>query len=180
MIPLDIRAYAAARRYSAATTERWLRIDPRDGEALLEVASELRLGENQLRGLWEWAEEIALRDGLAVAQVLRHEAILAARARPVSRNDRLRLVKAALRRLRFPQLVATEDRLAALIGALGLPRSVRMTLPDHLEGDEVRVEIVAQDPAALRAAALALQAAADRPGCAEIFRLLGGESRDDW
>jgi ribonuclease D len=168
-----IRAYATNRAYGAATTERWLGLEARDGDALLQLATELRLGENQLRDLWEWAEEIALRDGLALHQVLTAEPLAAVRRRHLGRNETLKAIKAALRRRRFPQLAATEERLAGLVRALQLPRTVRISLPEHLEGDHVRIEIVVDSAAAWQAAAASLLAAADTPACAELFARLG-------
>ncbi|HVO25757.1 MAG TPA: hypothetical protein VMW56_19230 [Candidatus Margulisiibacteriota bacterium] len=168
-----IRAYAGARAYSVATTERWLRLASRDGDALLQLALELRLGENQLRDLWDWAEEIAGRDRLTLRDVLVAQPVAAARARALGRNDKLTAIKSALRRLRFPQLAAVEDRLGVVIGSLQLPRQVRIVLPVHLEGDQVRIEITVTNANAWRAAAAALLAAADSPACSELFALLG-------
>jgi ribonuclease D len=167
-----IRAYTDARSYSAAITQRWLRLAPVDGEALLQLATGLRLGENQLRDLWEWAEEIAERDGLTLSQVLAAEPIAAVRARKLGRNDTLKAIKLALRRRRFPQLASVEDRLADLIRALELPRNVRIVLPEHLEGEQVHIEIVVDGVDTWRAAATALLAAANTPTCAELFTLL--------
>lgn len=173
-VDAEVRAYAAERKYHPATIDRWLRLASADRAALLELAQELRLGENQLRDLWEWAEEIAQRDGLSLATVLGAEAVAAARRRAVGRSDRLKLVKAALRRLRFPQLAAAEDRLAALVSELGLPPSVRVTAPESLEGDSIRIEIVADSAASLQDSAARLLAAAQSPACAAIFELLAG------
>ena len=167
-----IRDFGAQRKYSVATIDRWLALTVADGAALLDVASELRLGENQLRDLWEWADDIAARDGLSLAQILTSDPVAAALRSQVSRNDRLKRVKDALRRLRCPQLTAIEERLAGLVRALALPQSVRLTFPEGLEGDAVRVEIVAESAAALRAAAARLHTAADTDVCAEIFTLL--------
>jgi len=170
-----LRTFAAERRYSPTSLERWLRLSSADAAGLLGLAQELRLGENQLRDLWVWAEEVAERDGLGLAEVLAHTDVAAARRRPVSRNDRLTLVKAALRRLRFPQLTAMEERLAAGVQALRLPRTVRVMLPERLEGDALRVEILADSAAALRAAAASLLEAADSAACARLFELLAEE-----
>jgi hypothetical protein len=169
----EVRAFAAVRRYSATSVDRWLRLLPADAQALLSLAQELRLGEHQLCDLWAWAEEIAERDGQSLAQVLAAEAIMAARRRRVSRNDKLKLVKGALRRVRFPQLVATEERFAALVHELDLPRAVRVTWSEFPEGDTVRVEIAARDAAALRDAVGRLLAATQTSACAAIFDLLG-------
>jgi hypothetical protein len=168
-----IRAFARERRYSAPTLERWLALDSADGQALLELAQDLRLGENQLRDLWEWTEEIAQRDHRSLTQVLTHESVATPRrSRSLGRNDKLKLIKAALRRLRFPQLAATEERLAALVRQLDLPRNIRVTFPEFLEGDDVRIEIVADSVASLEAAADRLRAAAGTPACTAIFRIL--------
>jgi hypothetical protein len=169
----EIRAFARGRRYSAPTLERWLALEAADGLALLELAREMRLGENQLRDLWEWTEEIAQRDRRSLAQVLALEPVAAPRrSRSLGRNDKLKLIKTALRRLRFPQLAATEERLATLVGELDLPGNIRVTFAEFLEGDEVRIEIVANSVASLEAAAERLRAAAAAPACATIFQIL--------
>lgn len=165
-----IRAYVAERGFHPTTLERWLELAPADAAALWELTRELRLGENQARDLWEWAEEIAARDQTSVAVVLA-DAIAAAGGKG-GRNERLKAIKSALRRLRFPALVAAEDRIATLVRALDLTRDVRLTVPEHLEGDEIRVEIVARDAAGLRAAADDLVRAASTSACEEIFDLL--------
>jgi ribonuclease D len=168
----SVRSFAAERKYGHATLQRWSRLGPDDAGALLALAQELRPSENQLRDLWDWTEEIAARDHLGLAQVLAAEPVTAARRRAVSRNDKLKLVKGALRRRRFPQLAAAEERLAALVRELALPPSIRVTFPEFLEGDAVRVEITADSAAAFRRAAEALQAASATPACEQIFAVL--------
>jgi len=59
-----------------------------------------------------------------------------------------------------------------LVRELNLPRNVRVRFPEFLEGDEVRVEIVADSAAALAAAADRVRAAAATDTCKAIFRLL--------
>jgi hypothetical protein len=160
-----IRNFAAERHYAAKTVDRWLHLAPADRKALLDLARELRLGEHQLGDLWEWAEEIALRDGTSIAAVLDDALLRTAGRQQLGRNDRLKLVKEALRRLRFPELSATQERLASLVRALNLPANVRVVLPAHLEGDAIRVEIAASSPGALQVAAERLHAAAASPEC---------------
>jgi hypothetical protein len=145
---------------------------------LLELAQELRPSENQFRDLWDWAGEIAQRDRISLSVTFASAPLLAVRRRRVSRNDKLKLLKAALRRLRFPQLAGVEDRLAALVRELGLPANIRIILPEFLEGDTIRVEITAGSTAALQAAAERLLAAAGSAACTAIFELLE-EAPDD-
>lgn len=167
-----VRQWAGERRYRDALVERWLRLDSADVRALLDLAIELRLGENQLRDVWACTEDIAARDRCPLAAVLTAPPVMRARRGSTGRSDRLKAIKAALRRLRYPQLVATEQRLAELVRQLELPRNIHVTLPDWLEGNTVRVDIVADSAHALATAAAVLHAAATRPECAAIFSLL--------
>ena len=168
----EIRAYARERGFHAETIERWVGMSGADARALWELAREMRLGENQLRDLLEWAEEVAARDRTTLAAVFACDPLRAARQGAGGRNDRLKALKASLRRLRFPTLAKTQDRIGELIAGLDLPPGVRLTVPDFLEGDDVRAEIVARDPASLAAAARRLADAAATPACGEIFELL--------
>lgn len=171
----NLRAFAAERGYAPATVERWLGLSDADGEALLGLARSLRLGENQLRDLWHWAEEIAARDGGSLAEVL---AATRRRAESVGlgRADRLKRVKAELRRRRFPQVAAREDRVAALVEQLGLS-GVQIRWPAFLEGDVLRFEFEARSAEGLAAHAAALLAAAQHPACREIFAVLDGDAK---
>jgi hypothetical protein len=147
-------------------------------EILADYFEAVEAGQAPDRAEWlarypEWAEEIAQRDHMSLAQVLAREAVAAPqRSRSLGRNDKLRLIKAALRRLRFPQLAATEERLATLVRELDLPRNIRVTFSEFLEGDEIRIEIVADSAASLKAAADRLRAAAGAPACTAIFQIL--------
>ncbi len=42
---------------------------------LAKLALDLKIGENQLRDLMDWSEEIALRDGIAMAAIFAGQAI---------------------------------------------------------------------------------------------------------
>jgi len=168
----SIRVYAEQRGFHAESTERWLAMSNEDAAALWDLTRDLRLGENQLRDLWEWAEEIAARDRTTLAAVLASDSLLVARRIAGGRKDRLKAIKASLRRLRFPILARTQHRIGALIASLELPAGVRLSVPDFLEGDEVRAEIVARDPRSLAAAARRLEVAAATSACEEIFELL--------
>jgi hypothetical protein len=168
----EVQAWCRERRYRDSIRERWLGLPAADAEALWAVARELRLGENQLRDLWQWAEEIAARDGSSLQAVLEAPEIRAALERRLSRNDRLRLLRHALRRRRFPELAAVEDELHALVHAAGLPAHVRLELPVDLEGDAVQVRLVARTAEELVQGAAALLRWADSDACRRLFALL--------
>lgn len=167
-----IRAYADQRGFKPGTLARWLEHSDDDAVALLELAAELRLGENQLLGVWTWSEEIALRDGLRLAEVLKAAEVQAIVQSSLGRNDKLERLRTALRRRRYPELTQAEETLSELVSRLNLPREVRVTWPPFLEGEDLRIEIVVRDPAGLARAAAALATAAATPEIEEIFDLL--------
>src|SRR5262245_33283188 len=76
-----VEAFATAHHLPAPLRARWRALAADDAAALLEIAEELRLGENHLRDFCEWSEEVALRDATSVGAVLRSEGLRAARAR---------------------------------------------------------------------------------------------------
>ena len=103
-----IAAFAGARRLRAEIEARWQALKEADGIALLDLAEDLRLGANDFRDILEWAEEIAARDSSSIRTVLDAEEVRSARSRARGRNEKVKLVREALRRLRFPQLAARE------------------------------------------------------------------------
>jgi hypothetical protein len=158
-----------------ATIARWLNCPPADQDALLRIAARLQIGENHLRDVLDALEAIGSRRGSSFAEILDGEAVRNVLEAGQARNETLRALKLALRRLRFPQLVAAEARLRSLVRELALPAGVTMTLPENLEGDEVQVTVRASSPAEIRRrldrAVIALQG----NGLEEIYRVLGGE-----
>ena len=165
-------AFCVEHRLQPAVAQRWRALDRADAAAVLDLAEALRLGENHLRDFLEWADEIAVRDATSIAAVLGGEAVRAARERDLGRNEAIKAVREALRRVRFPRLSALEDDLARRVRALALPPGVRVLLPPNLLDTEVRVELRGADLASFRAAVERLHAAVQRTEFAEIFALL--------
>ena len=170
-----VRDYAAGRHFSPATVERWLAYDEAGRDALLALAERLRVGENQFRDVLDMAEDVAARAGSSIAMVLGGPEVSAALSADLGRNEAIKALKSALRRLRFPQLSAAEGRLQSLIGRLGLPAGATLELPQNLEGQELRVSLRGRSAAELRARAEGLAAALGRSEIDEIFAVLEGE-----
>lgn len=168
----EIETYTAERRYRRPTVERWLALSDADGRALLDLAAALRLGENQLRDLWDWAEEIADRDASGIRAVLDDADIRRALRKGLGRADRLREIKGLLRRRRYPLLAEQEGRIAELIDGLALPSAVAVTAPEFLEGESLRVEMSVRSADELLRLAEDLRRAAASEACRSIFTLL--------
>ena len=171
--PADpVAAYARQKRFSAATLARWQAWPVEDRAALLSLVCDLRCGENHVRDLLDWLADIARRDTCGVAEVLAQPAIHTVRAGSASRNDRLKAVKAALRRLRFPRLTRLEERVHQAVRALDLGRSVQVSFPPNFEGDELTISLTARSADELRAQCARLNDRLADGGFAHLFAAL--------
>jgi hypothetical protein len=175
MLDAAIRAYADAKRFSPATLERWIGCARPDRKALLSLAEALRLGENQFRDVFDQAREIAARRQCDIAEVLGTAPIRDILARGLGRNEAVRALKQSLRRLRYPQLAATEERLAGMVKALGLPSGVEVRFPENLEGEEISLHLRARSAAQFRERVARLTSALQRAEVDEIFRVMEGD-----
>ena len=137
----SLQGYAEQKRLSQPTRARWQAWAESDQHALLSLAHALQLGENHVRDFLDWLEEIVLRDGGSIAAVLQRPEMRRPLQLKQSRNDRLKAVKEALRKLRFPRIARLEHELQAGVKALKLGRQVRIAFPPAFEGDEVTLEV---------------------------------------
>lgn len=171
--------YAKTRAFHAQTLERWLSWQPPDRAALADLAIALKMGENHLRDMMDWFEEIALRDQTKIHEVLNYKAVTDITTDPrLGRADRLKRVKEQIRRLRFPRLAETEDAIRAKIQALRLHPGIKLSVVPGLEGGRLQVEFSAGREAELKQLAEQFAAAIERPGVAEIFALLSGRQAE--
>ena len=177
MAETEIRAYAASKGFHPQTLERWLSWDAADRGALERLALGLKIGENHLRDLMDWLEEIALRERVSAQAILASKIIGDLETDPrLGRADRLKRIKEQIRRLRFPRLAETEDAVRAKIHELKLHPEIRLTVPPGLEGGNLRVEFAAASADELKQLAARLQEATEKASIREIFALLAGES----
>jgi hypothetical protein len=174
-----ICSYAREKGFHQKTLTRWLKWDPADKDALFELAIALKAGENHLRDLMDWLDEIALRDQCTVHEILAQRPIADIQSDPrLGRADKLKRLKEQIRRLRFPRLSEIEDSIRARIRELRLPPAVRMTTPPGLEGGYLHVEFSASTTEELRNFAAQLAEVAGEGSMKEIFRMLAGHGAE--
>jgi hypothetical protein len=143
----------------------------------MRLATNLKLGENHLRDLMDWLEEIALRDGSAIEKILAARPLSEIESNPrLGRADKVKRVKEEIRRLRFPRLTETEDSIRAGIRKLKLHPGIRLTVPPGLEGGRLRAELNASTPEELKKLVDQLAAVTGTEALREIFALLAGEA----
>lgn len=172
----DIRAYCQAKNFHRQTEARWLALAAADGAALLRLAQELKAGENHLKDILDWLEEIALRDGGAIAEILAREEFARIASDPrLGRNDKLKRLKDEIRRLRYPRLARIEDGIQRRVREMKLDPRLSLTVPAGLEGGGVTVNIRATACDDLERLAAQLVRAAETDAMKEIFSLLRGE-----
>ncbi len=177
MSEAQIRDYAREKGFHPQTLARWLGWDERDREGLFRVAYALKIGENHLRDLMDWLEEVALRDRSSIHEILSRPDIYHIETDPrLGRADKLKRIKEQIRRLRFPRLAETEDAIRARIQDLRLHPAIRLSVPVGLEGGMVHVEFNAASPDELKKMSAKLADAADKAEVKEIFSLLIGQS----
>ena len=175
MTEQTIQEYARSKGFHPQIQQRWLNWNPQDGAALFDIALSLKAGENHLRDLMDWLEEIALRDGVVIRELLEGKAISEIRTDPrLGRADRLKRIKDQVRRMRFPRLSQIEDSIQSKIRELKLQPSVRVSVPAGLEGGDLLIEFTAGSPAELKGILAKLNAAAESESLAEIYVLLKG------
>ncbi len=152
-----IVAYASRKRLSERTRSRLLTLSEKDGLALFLFIKDLGCGENHTKDLLDWVEEIATRDECRFEDVLTGKTVSAARTVRGTRSDRLKAVKLALRKIRYPRLSRLEEDAKATIRALDLPRAIKVSFPEHFEGNGVTLTLKADNTADLEELVAQLQ-----------------------
>jgi hypothetical protein len=135
----------------------------------------LKISENNLREMMDWLEEIALREGKSIQNILSDRSIYDASTDPrLGRADRLKRVKEQLRRRRYPRLAQTEDQIRTYINALKLHPEIHFSVVPGLEGGQLKVEFQAGSLAELSELVAKLSAVLSLRPTAAIFELLSG------
>ena len=168
----QIAAYARRKRLSATTLARWQAWPETDRAALFSLLQDLQCGENHLKDLLDWLEEIAARDEQTVADMLERREIRGARATAGSRHDKLKAVKTVLRKLRYPRLTRLEENVRQAVKALDLGRTEQVSFPADFEGDEVTVSLTARNVHELRDGLARLQQRLDDGRFQRVFDAL--------
>jgi hypothetical protein len=171
-----ILVYGNARGFHERTLDRWLQLSDPDQKTLLELAETLKLGENHFRDFFDWLEEIALRDGGTLRQVLERKTLSRILSDPrLGRSDKLKCLKEEMRRLRFPRLARIEQEIQEQIRDLKLGSQIQMNVPPGLEGGALTVQMRATHFEELRRLVAELDKALEKDGVKRIFALLSGE-----
>ena len=177
MTDQTILEYGKERGIRNQTLKRWLDLPESDQGALLDLANGLKIGENHLRDLLDWAEEISLRDGLSLCGLIKGENLEPIWSDPrLGRGDKLRRIKEEMRRLRFPRLVTMEREIQKRIRALGIVSQIQFSVPPGLEGGSLTVHLSATNEADMKKLGEELEKLLERSEIKDIFEYLSGRA----
>jgi hypothetical protein len=177
MVDQQIQAYCRLKGFHPKTQERWLELNEADREALLALVETLKAGENHFKDLLDWLEEISVRDGVGVAQVLGREELARIASDPrLGRSDRLKRLKEEVRRLRFPRMARIEDEIERRIRDMKLNPQILVTVPPGLESGAVTVQVKATNYEEMKCLIGDLAQLTEGEQMKQIFALLRGEA----
>lgn len=168
----QIAAYAQRKRLGGTTLARWQAWPAADQAALFSLLQDLQCGENHLKDVLDWSEEIAARDEQTVADILEQRELRSARATPGSRHDKLKAVKTVLRKIRYPRLTRLEENVRQAVKALDLGRAGQVSFPPDFEGDEVTLTLTVRNVHELRDVLSQLQQRLDDGRFQRVFDAL--------
>jgi len=171
-IDAEIRMLAEERRLPAAHLERWLALDEASRGGMLALAKKLRFRTGQIVSALDLLEEIAVRERITVAEVLKSDEIRRIADGSGSGPARASALIEALRKIRFPRLRAMQARLRAEVAALKLPRGISVDLPKELGSDELTVSLRVRSANDLGRLIAALNQSS--AGLVRIVEMLGG------
>jgi len=144
-----------------------------ESSLFVRIVAEYRLGRNKQKRLFELVDDLKASRSADLHSVweqsgasdIDHDPSLP----PEVRYDRIRK---ALDRLRYPVLSEHRERFRKLKGALKLPGSVRLEVPEYFEGDSIMVSFRTRNPEEFAQVTEHLSRAALCNELEEIFDLL--------
>jgi ParB family chromosome partitioning protein len=137
----EIKRYVLKEEVSRTNIRRISSLSSKDRMALLSLISHLKLGENRLREILTFLEEIAKRDRLTIQEILKRPEIQAVLSHqeltPPHRADRM---KKALLNLRYPRMHTMEEKFEKKRKELNLPSNLSLYHPPFFEGKGLKME----------------------------------------
>jgi len=146
-----LREYMVRQGLSLAAAVRFIQLDKEAQGAILPLLTALRPGENRVKEIITYLQEVSLRDGVSISSLLTRGDIVELlgdlEAPLPQRIERLRRI---VKKMRFPLLTAIEEKFAAYKQSLSLPPRISFHPPPFFEGEEFRMELRFKDFRAFR------------------------------
>jgi ParB family chromosome partitioning protein len=137
----ETKIYVLKEEVSRTNIRRISSLSSKDRMALLSLISPLKLGENRLREILTFLEEVTKRDGLTIREILKRPEIQAVLSHqeltPPQRADRM---KKALMGLRYPRMHNMEMKFEKKRKELNLPANASLQHQPFFEGKGLKME----------------------------------------
>ncbi len=173
LIPMEeeIKRYVLKEEVSRTNIRRISALSPKDRMALLSLISPLKLGENRLREILTYLEEITKRDRLTILEILKGPEIQAVLSHqeltPPQKADRM---KKALMGLRYPRMHNMETKFEKKRKELNLPPNVSLQHQPFFEGRGLKIEFQFETEEEYRTMLSALSKLTDKKEFKEILQ----------
>jgi len=168
----ELKRYVISHSLPLRVSSRLARLPAEDQKALGRILRVLVFGANLLREILDLTDEIFLREGIPLRELLSRESFRTLLENPdltsTQKRDRIRNI---LRSMRFPGLTEETERLGELLKRVGSP-GVPLRLPPFLEGDALQVSFSFKSIQELKGRLRELGEMAEREEVVEVLKRL--------
>ncbi len=170
--------YIAEKRVTGSLLTRLEKLsDSASAECLAEIVRVVRPSANSLREVISLIDEISFRDELSFSEVVNlPEVQVALGAESINGKDRLRALRTALERYRFPTKARLLDELESCRKSIREEFGVYVTIPEEMEGLKLKLEVYTSAPDDFKKLSESFDKLAQHPAVGRIYSLLRGES----
>lgn len=176
--PTLLTDYIAEKRVTGSLLTRIEKLSDSDsGECLAEIVRIIRPSVNSLREIISLIDEISIRDEVSFSEIVNFpEVQIALRAESINGKDRLRALRTALERYRFPTKARLLDELESCRKTIRDEFGVYVTIPEEMEGLKLKLEVYTSAPDDFKKLSANFDKLAQHPAVGRIYSLLRGES----
>lgn len=168
-LPGEIGRYIVEEEVSLGNAARLLEFPPEDQEEIGRLVPQLKLGENTLKEFLTFLQEICLRDGLRMRELVHGQIEAIAHHANLSKAQNTLRIRRRLREMRFPRLTELEKVFREKRKGLGLGPGISLQPPPYFEGDTFRLEFGFKDVEQLKAILSKLTEASERREMGEMI-----------
>jgi ParB-like chromosome segregation protein Spo0J len=172
----EIKHYIATHELPMSLFELLANLASVDRTAVFTLISTLKLGVNKIKELLIDLDEIALRDGCSIYQVLDDKNIQEILThKRYSGPQKAEHVRRIIRKKRYPQLTDLEHKYKKRLKQLQLPRGLQLKTDRFFEDDELSASFRFQTPEQLEAFAKELLHLSQKPELQDLLDLIQGK-----
>jgi ParB family chromosome partitioning protein len=167
----EIKTYVLREEVSRSNIRRLSTLTPDNRRAILSLISSLKLGENRLREVLTFLEEISRRnrcEGKDIVQRPEIQAILS--QKELTPSQKTERIKKVLTDLRYPKLNQLEKTFEKKRKELNLPSNVSLHHPPFFEGKRLKIEFQFETTEEYRSIVESLSSLPDKKEFEEIMQ----------